>query len=167
MPVWPAASSMISSGKFAAVPSSFPCWVHTWAENIFYLLYTNKAMGLQRHFMPVSHFLLRCRCVSSLQPIHLFCLWPFSRFPWYLQPEVIRIRVLSHMQHSKHFQNGSNCRLKNYIFDGENLFDNLSHILCMFLYLEGWIISNTPLTGYGFFFGLQHWIRTIFRQEML
>lgn len=54
------------------------------APTIFCLLYTNKATRSHRHLMPVSHFLPACRCVSSLQPIHLFCLWPFSRFPWYL-----------------------------------------------------------------------------------
>lgn len=54
------------------------------AHTIVYLLYNNKAMGSQRHFIPVSPFLLPCRCMSSLQPISLFCLWPFSRFPWCL-----------------------------------------------------------------------------------
>lgn len=54
------------------------------ARTSIYLLYSNKAMESQTHFMPVSHFLLPCHCVSSLQPIHLFCLWPFGRFPWYL-----------------------------------------------------------------------------------
>lgn len=46
--------------------------------------FQTKPRGSQRHFMPVLHFRLPCCCVFSLQPIYLFCLWPFSRFPWCL-----------------------------------------------------------------------------------
>lgn len=46
---------------------------------IFALLATK-----QSHPMPVSHVLLASYCVSSLQPGALFCLWPFTTFPWYL-----------------------------------------------------------------------------------
>lgn len=46
--------------------------------------FQTKPRGSQRHFKPVLHFRLPCCRVSSLQPIYLFCLWPFSRFPWCL-----------------------------------------------------------------------------------
>lgn len=84
------------------------------AGAIFYRLHINKATGPQRRLIPSAR-VARSASLSlhAPPPAAKLLVLPvtFQQIPLVsLQPEVI-CSVLDHKQHSKHFQNGANCRL--------------------------------------------------------
>lgn len=83
------------------------------AGAIFYRLHINEATGLQRRLNPAARVARSASLSLHVPPAAKLLVLPvtFQQIPLVsLQPEVI-CSVLDHKQHSKHFQNGANCRL--------------------------------------------------------
>lgn len=113
MPLWLAAVTWM----FCAVSSVFPCFrshLRVSASTIFYLLHTNKAMGSHGHLNLSACVTLSASLSLHVIPAANLLVLPvtFQQIPLVsLQPEVI-CSVHNHTPHSKHFQNGTNCRLR-------------------------------------------------------
>lgn len=141
------------------------CWGKRWLQLVSFM--QTKPMRLKdswspRSFMHLQH-VLPCHCMSSLQPSYLFCLWPFNRFPWHhcsLQSFAVCSVTSSIVKVSKRVINCmSSTRGRHLIW--------VLYSLCILSswWNDSWISTHPQQThAQCDLFGLQHWIRTIFRQ---